>query len=472
MDIRARITRRKAVQIGGLGLLGLTLPEFFQAQSVAGTRAKKPLKQRVKSCIFIFYYGGPSHLDTFDMKPQAPVDIRGEFKPISTSVPGQHISEHLPHTARIMHKVSVVRSMVHSMRAHDSASYQTLTGRVPPVGDQQGFSRRPDLFPCYGSCLSFVRRNRRVLVPHAALPFVMNNKIENAGQTAGFLGRTYQPLSIPGDPETLTYRVALPELGQGLTRERLFHRDALRRSLNSLTEWPASGPSMDVFHERAAELLGSDTVRDALNIQQESDATRAWYGFGEPGQPYIDNSTTPGGPQDGYARNLRGLNLLLARRLVEAGVPFVNVYDYKQQGLNWDTHIDNLRLHKEYLLPPADQSFAALIQDLDQRGLLETTLVVAVGEFGRTPRFNNRAGRDHWPHCYSAVLAGGPIKGGYVHGSSDRMGAYPASDPVTPADLAATIFALFGIPSTTTIHDRVGRPFHVAEGKPVDDLFA
>ena len=472
IGFNARITRRNVVQIGGLGLLGMTLPEFFQAQSVAATRAETPLKQRIKSCIFIFYYGGPSHLDTFDMKPQAPVDVRGEFKPISTSVPGLHISEHLPHTARIMHKLSVVRSMHHRMRAHDSASYQTLTGRVPPVGDQQGFSRRPDLFPCYGSCLGYVRRNLPNLIPHAALPFVMNNNIENAGQTAGFLGRTYQPLLIPGDPETLTYRAALPELGQSLTRQRLFRRDSLRRSLNSLAEWPASTPSMDVFHERAADLLSSNTVRNALKIQQESATTRDWYGFGEPDQPYIDNSTTAGGPQDGYGRNLRGLNLLLARRLVEAGVPFVNVYDYKQQGLNWDTHQDNSRLHKEYLLPPADRSFAALIQDLDQRGLLETTLVVAVGEFGRTPRFNKKAGRDHWPDCYSAVLAGGPIKGGYVYGSSDRLGAYPASDPVTPENLAATIFTLFGIPPTTKIRDLGGRPFHSAEGKPVAGLFA
>ena len=467
------LTRRDALQIGGLGLLGISLPQFLQLRDLsAATPSNATPGKRIQSCIFIFYYGGPSHLDTFDKKPDAPAEVRGEFKSISTSLPGVRISEHLPHTSRVMHKVALIRSMNHEMRFHDSASYQTLTGRVSLAGDTENFGERPDSFPCYGATLSYVRRNERILVPHASLPFVMNNNTPTPGQTAGFLGKTFQPLLLPGDPGTLTYSAALPELLQGLTRDRIHDRELLRRSLAGLAEWPRSAPSMDVYYERAVELLCSSTVRDALDIQQESAATRELYGHGEAGEPYDDDPHSTNGTELAIGRNMRGLNLLMARRLVELGVPFVNVYDYQQQGKNWDTHVDNFGYHKKYLLPSADRALAALIDDLDQRGLLDTTLVVAVGEFGRTPRINKDAGRDHWPNCYTAVLAGGPIKRGYIHGSSDSLGAYPDSDPVTPADLAATIFTLFGISPSTKIYDPLGRPFPISEGKVIDGLLA
>ena len=472
MGHTAQISRRNALQIGSLGLLGLSLPQFLRLRDVkAAIPASDPLPQRIRSCIFIFYYGGPSHTDTFDMKPDAPLEIRGEFKSISTSVPGLRISEHLPRTSRVMHKVAVVRSMHHSMRGHDSASYISLTGREPVVGDNQNFGERPDSFPCYGACLSHSWRDQRVLVPHASLPFVMNNNLQNPGQTAGFLGQHYQPLLIQGDPATLTYNARLPRLSQEMGRERFFQRAALRQALEDNTAWPAHAQSMNVYYERAFDLLGSDVVRDALNVQQESTATREFYGHGPAGQKYDDDPHSQGNVDLAVARNMRGFNLLLARRLVEAGVPFVSVYDYKQQGKNWDTHKDNFRLHRDYLLPPADQAFAALIEDLDRHGLLDTTLVVAVGEFGRTPKINHGAGRDHWPDCYTALLAGGPIKGGYIHGASDRLGAYPDADPVTPADLAATIFTLFGVSPATTVHDLGGRPYPIAAGKPIEALF-
>ena len=463
-----RLSRRNAVQIGGLGLLGLNLPQFFQAQTLqAAATSSVRRKQRIRSCILIFYYGGPSHLDTFDMKPAAPAEVRGEFKPIATSVPGLGISEHLPYTARIMHKVAVIRSMQHAMRGHDSASYQTLTGRVPPVGDNQNFGERSDSFPCYGASLSYLRSNAKQLIPHASLPFVMNNNLQNPGQTGGFLGSRFEPFWIQGDPQTLTYSAGAIRLPEGVTPRRIEGREALLRTLEITSDGSKGTRSMRVFYERAFDLLGSKAVRNAIDVSQESPATRARYGQGAAGQPYDDDPNSPARAEVAIGRNLRGLNLLLARRLVEASVPFINVYDYKQQGKNWDSHAENFDYLKNYLLPPADQAFAALIEDLDERGLLDTTLVVALGEFGRTPKINDQAGRDHWPDCYTALLAGGGIKGGFVYGSSDRIGAYPETAPVTPADLAATIYTLFGIDPASEIHDPAGRPFRVAEGKPV-----
>ena len=468
-----RITRRHALKIGSLGLLGINLLQFLQLRSLlAETQSDQLPKQRIQSCIFIFYYGGPSQLDTFDMKPEAPAEVRGEFQSISTSVPGLQISEHLPYTARVMHKVAVVRSMHHDMRGHDSASYQTLTGRVPPVGDNQNFGERPDSFPCYGSCLTRLRQHLPIAVPHASLPFVMNNNIINPGQTSGFLGPAYQPLLIQGTPENITYNAGSLELVQGVSLERIQGRMHLFRKLNASSQSFAGNVPMNVFSERAFELIVSKGVRDALDINQESVATRERYGFGPAGQPFDDNPKSQANVELAIARNMRGVNLLMARRLVEAGVPFVNVYDYKQQGKNWDTHSKNFVRHKDYLLPAADQAFAALIEDLDQRGLLDTTLVVAMGEFGRTPRINKDAGRDHWPDCYTALLAGGPIRRGYVHGASDKIGAYPDSDPVTPEDLAATIFSLFGVDPHALIHDQGGRPFPIALGQPVHELIA
>ena len=463
------LTRRHLLRVGGSGILGLNLPQWFAVRAAAAETPDTTPHVQIKSCILIFYYGGPSHLDTFDMKPNAPAEIRGEFKSIATSVPGLRIGEHLPCTARIMHKVAVVRSMQHRMHEHDAASFHTLTGRVPEAGD------RPDSFPCYGACLNYVRRTQPFLIPHAALPFVMNNNFRNPGQTAGFLGTEFQPLLIQGDPDTLTYHAGgtlrVLDLPIDVTTGRLERRWDLLRTLDSAGAADRAR-SMRVYQEKAFELLHSAALRDALTIRGETEATRERYGRGPAGQKFIDDSKTPGGPQDGYARNLRGQNLLLARRLVEAGVPFVNVYDYKQQGLNWDSHTKNFELHREHLLPPADQAFAALVEDLDERGLLETTLVVALGEFGRTPKINDKAGRDHWPNCYTALLAGGGIKGGYVHGASDRIGAFPVTNPVAPADLAATILTRFGVDPFTEALDPLGRPFRICQGQPVGELLA
>ena len=464
------VTRRDLLKISGAAGLGAGLVH----RSVRGAAAK-PRPQRIKSCILIFYYGGPSHLDTFDIKPDAPSEVRGEFQPIATSVAGLQIGEHLPRTARIMHKVAVVHGMQHQMRGHDSASYEALTGRVPPVGDTQNFKERPDTFPSYGACLNYFRRNHPSLIPHVSLPFVMNNNFQTPGQTAGFLGTEFQPLLIQGDPATMTYHAGgalkVLDLPAGVSTGRLESRWSLLRVLD---QQPRHGNarSMSLYQEKVFNLLRSGTLREALNLKQESQATRERYGHGPPGQPFDDNSKSPKKAELAIARNLRGWNLLLARRLVEAGVPFINVYDYKQQGKNWDSHSDNFGYLRKHLLPSADQAFAALIEDLDQRGLLETTLVMAVGEFGRTPKINKNAGRDHWPNCYTAVMAGGGIKGGYVCGSSDRLGAYPANSPVRPADLQATMLTLFGIDPAEEARDSLGRPFAICGGKPLESLFS
>jgi uncharacterized protein (DUF1501 family) len=275
----------------------------------------------------------------------------------------------------------------------------------------------------------------------------------------------YDPLQITGDPASVAYSsksLSRPEdLSDGRLKQRLSLAASLESgsALNSLQ----AARNLNTLYDKAIELMQSEAVLKAMRVEEEPQAVRERYGL------YSDRM--PEGVREVHGHQLRGQNLLLARRLVEAGVPFVNVYDFRQQGQNWDSHSDNFGEHKNRLLPPADRAYAALIEDLHERGLLQSTLVVALGEFGRTPKINSTAGRDHWPDCYSMTLAGGGIRGGMVYGSSDRLGAYPESAPVTPADLAATIFWRFGIDPQAHIHDHTGRPYHLADGVPITDLF-
>jgi hypothetical protein len=288
-------------------------------------------------------------------------------------------------------------------------------------------------------------------------------------QGGGFLGQAFDPFRISGDPDKIRYDAEVFRSPPELSQERL----STRRRLLSEFEPRVSSASQarpaadfDSLCSRAYELLQSRALRQALDIEAEDPRTRERYGL------YADHAQGPtNGAEHGYGRNLRGQNLLLARRLVEAGVPFVNVYDFRQQGQNWDSHSDNFSQHRRHLLPPADRALAALVEDLDERGLLESTLVIASGEFGRTPKINPSAGRDHWPDCYSLLIAGGGVAGGSVYGASDKIGAYPSQQPVTPADLAATIYWRFGLDPLTEIHDRTGRPWRLAEGLPIEALF-
>lgn len=445
-----------------LGGLSLGWPVWERIARAGQAPTPKP----IRACIMIFYYGGPSHLDTFDLKPDAPAEVRGEFQPIATSVPGVRVCEHLPLTAKVMHHVAVVRSMHHANRLHDSASIETLTGRLPPQGDQELFSPVPQVFPCYSAALSYLRRDQRLTLAHAALPFLFHNVVDVPCQGGGFLGRAYDPFLVQVGPAARAYHADLLQAAEGASPQR---RATRRNLLESLGMGPDAG--LKHFHDRAHQLLDSEAIRRALDLSREDPRTRARYGFGDPPAQVGEGGGGGNGAELGYARPMRSQNLLLARRLVEAGVTFINVNDFHQQGQNWDAHFKCFNQHKSYLLPQADRGLSALIEDLDARGLLDSTLVVALGEFGRTPRINGEGGRDHWPDCYSIVLAGGGVRGGTLHGASDRFGAYPASDPVTPADLAATIYWRFGYDPKTEVRDALNRPFPLSTGEPIKAIF-
>ncbi len=465
------LDRRQLLQLGG-GYLGLSLAGLWRAQAAAPPVVRAAGPPPIRACILLFLYGGPSHLDTFDLKPDAPAEVRGEFRPTATTVPSLRVCEHLPRLARLMHKVALVRSLHHENRLHDSASIETLTGRPLQGGDRELFAELPQFFPSHGGALSYLWRARRLAVAHAALPFPFHNVVDVPCQGAGFLGAAYNPLWVQVDAGRRSYSGEQLVLPADVPPARLAERRALAAALEQQASAERPGAMQHRrFVERAYQLLESEAIRRALDLSQEDQRTRERYGF------YPEPATTGegggggNGAELGQARQMRGQNLLLARRLVEAGVPFVNVYDFKQQGQNWDAHFRVFNQHRTHLLPAFDQGLSALIEDLNARGLLDSTLVVALGEFGRTPRINGDGGRDHWPDCYTALLAGGGVKGGYVHGASDRLGARPALHPVTPADLAATLFWRFGIDPATEIRDQTGRPYRVADGEPIRELF-
>jgi hypothetical protein len=448
------LSRRRLLQIGGLGTLGLSLTKCFEAESRAAGSNDPAKASKIQSCVVLYYYGGPSHLDTWDMKPTAPKEVRGEFHSIPTNVPGIRVCELMPRAAKIMDKLAVIRSMHHPMRNHNSAAVEALCGRTPLKGDLELLSDDPNSFPCYGAALSRLLPGRQDIPVHVALPHVMYNVVQLPGQNSGFLGASYNPFQVNRDPNSPDFQVDELQLPADLPLARLEDRQALLGLVEQQLRQPerqARTAAMTTFQERAFRILHSDAVRRAFDIGRESVQLR-----------------------DRYGRNTLGQSLLLARRLVEAGVRFINVNDKIANGqlANWDSHENNFSRLKDDLLPPADQAFSAFIEDLDARGILNTTLVVVLAEFGRTPKINRNAGRDHWPDCFSVVLAGGGIQGGAIHGSSDRIGAYPAADPVTPGDLAATLFWRFGLDAKTEFHDLTGRPYRLAEGEPLRRLFS
>ena len=438
-----RLPRRRLLQIGALGGFSLSLASAAESRSVSP----------VKACILVFYYGGPSQFETWDPKPEAPVEIRGEFRPIATSAPGVRISEHLPMTARVMHRMAIIRSMHHPMRNHNSAAVEALCGRTPLGGDLELLADDALAFPCYGAALDYALPGANTSLPAVALPHVMHNVVRLPGQTAGFLGPHYQPYQVQSDPNLPTFSPGELEVPAGFAA-RLEHREALLRSvdaqLNRSERLLERGPPA-VPYERAFSLLRSEPVRTAFRLESEPERIR-----------------------DRYGRNTLGQSLLLARRLVEAGARFITVYDkiHNGQEANWDSHEKVFVRSRDHLLPPADRAFSGLVEDLHSRGLLDSTLVVGLAEFGRTPKVNSSAGRDHWPDCFSIVLAGGGVRGGTVHGASDEFGAYPASDPVTPGDLAATLYWRFGVDPRLEMRDGIGRPYPLAEGAPLRTLFS
>jgi hypothetical protein len=448
------MTRRTLLRIGGLGWLGLSLPDLLRAEAKAvGTPERPHAAGSIRSCILIFYYGGPSHLDTWDMKPDAPREVRGEFQSIASNVPGIRVSEHLPRSARVVDRLAIVRSVHHPMTNHNAAAFATLTGRMPARGDLELLSDNANDPPCLGSTLSHRLPERRGVPTFVALPHVMYNVVQLPGQDAGFLGSAHNPFQVTGDPNAANFRLGELELPGEISLDRLGHRASLLRVVDDSLrrrDSQAQLASRDVYLAKALEITRSSALRRAFHLDEEDPRLR-----------------------DRYGRTKHGQSVLLARRLIEGGVRFVTVYDHQRNGqlANWDAHENVFPRHRDDLLPPADCALAALVDDLSQRGLLDSTLVVAMGEFGRTPKINKTAGRDHWPFCFSAVLAGGGTRGGLIHGASDRLGASPDRDGVTPADLAATLFWRFGIDLAAEIRDRTGRPYRLAEGQPVRALF-
>lgn len=429
------LTRRRLLQAGAAACAGA---------AQARVRAATPQgAKHIRSCVLVFFYGGPSHLDTFDPKPNAPAEVRGEYRTIATRVPGLRVSEHLPRMARVTDRVALVRSLHHPMRNHNSAAAEALTGRTPAGGDQELLADDPRGIPTLGSAVSFALGERASVLPYVALPYTIYNVVQLPGQTPGLLGGAYDRFQVTGNPNAPDFRIAAFDGASELNA-----RAGLLRGLDR-SKLPGAVAQAAVSRDRAVKLLANPDVRRLFDIQKEPERVR-----------------------DRYGRHLLGQSLLLARRLVEGGVNFVTCFDGQTNGqdANWDSHEKLFPRHRQ-LIPPADEALSALIEDLESRGLLETTLVLAVGEFGRTPKVNGSAGRDHWPDCYTAVLSGGGVTGGAVYGSSDKIGAYPATEPATPADLAATIFWRFGIDPATEVRDQTGRPFRLSEGEPIHGVF-
>jgi len=451
------ISRREILRIGGLGFTGLMWSDLLRARAsarqVTGRGRTPGAFGKAKSCILVFNYGGPSHLDIWDLKPDAPREIRGEFQPMVTRVPGMSITEHLPRLARLANRYAVIRSVTHRDNDHAIGTYLALTGYSHPRNDILGIEppASPTDLPSLGAVSSKLRPADKSMFSYVTLGDLRHlGHNDSMGQNAGCLGRAYDPYVVPfvrpmtGPLDLSGVTSVMAEVdGRRLEgRRQLLDRvSAATQALEATVETR----NLDGCARRAFELLASPASREAFNLTREPRTIRDFYG------------PTP------FAQNC-----LLARRLVEAGVPFVTLYSAGNR--DWDTHGDNFRLLKNTLLPPMDRGLAALLEDLDGRGLLDETLVVWMGDMGRTPRINNGAGRDHWSFCYSIVMAGGGIRGGQVYGSSDRGAAYPSSNPVSPADIAATIFHSLGIDPRTHISDQQGRPLVVGSGSPIQAL--
>jgi hypothetical protein len=405
---------------------------------------------KARSVILIFNCGAPSHLDLWDPKPDAPAEVRGPFKPIATSAPGLRVSELLPRLARQAHHFAVVRTLHHTHTQHNSGMYWSIVGRPYRIDNTLINPSRAD-YPSFGTLVGWLARQEghgTVLPPYVITPFPHCDSFAyiTPGQFGSCLGARFDPFVLNADPGAAGFSVQSLGLPADVPAARLARRrsllDRLGRQDNPATR------DHGVNHDRACALVGADTVRRAFDLSREPRALR-----------------------DRYGRHSWGQSHLLARRLVEAGVRFVTTVN--GPSIVWDTHADNFNRLKKRLVPPMEQAFAALLDDLDQRGMLDSTLVVWMGDFGRTPLINKTAGRDHWPQCYSVVLAGGGIRGGAVVGASDSTGAVPRTFPVAPADLHATVFTALGYdPHRVTYLSPEGRPFPLSEGTPIRQLLS
>ncbi len=462
------IHRRDAMlQLGSAACGVLSLPQLM-AMEQSGAVGKPP----AKSCIFLFMWGGQPQQDMWDVKPNAPDGIRSPFLPIQTTVPGMLLGDQLPQVARQADKLSIIRSLTHSATDHGVSVYHTLTGRamLPPRTFPANARQRSD-FPSIGSMFSHLGEKSSLPASFSIPRAVAHDGVFYSGTHAGFLGSQHDPVELgqvfnhvetgpradpPKIPLTLPHDVSIARL-----QARRGLRDLLEAE-DRVLQKTAGARALDSAFESAYQLLHSTTVRDALNLELESSVTR-----------------------DRYGRNEYGESFLTARRLVEAGVrlvtvnwmfitPAAKVYNV------WDAHggLHDLEhgqtgygmLKANYCLPAFDQAFSALLEDLTQRGLLDETLVACAGEFGRTPKINGNNGRDHWPFCYSAVLAGGGIQGGSIYGASDNQAAYVKDNAVTPGDYLATVCQACGLDPSREVHDLEGRPFKICDGEPISKI--
>ena len=469
------LTRRQMLQIGGAGLFGLSLPKVLAAEAAAAAFTDKPFaRARAKSVMFLFLFGGPSQLETFDLKPEAPSTLRGPYKPIASRTPDLLLCEHLPRIAKITDKLCVIRTVNHPHNDHNACHYlQTGHKWTRGAADGQDVNARDTDWPAMGSVVEYLSRqsdgaNARGLPDYVYLPNRLGHLqgYDRTGQYAGWLGTAYNALATDirkrdGTDNPYYRDCADAELHFGIkglaspqeiSLDRLNQRrglmdqfDDARRALDQTDIYS----NYDRIRQRALSLVTSEKIRTAFDITREPAALR-----------------------DRYGRHLFGQSCLMGRRMVEAGSRFVTVAWDAPDGYGWDSHTTCRDLER-HLLPGFDQAFSALITDLAERGLLDQTLVVAVGEMGRTPKPDTAAwGRGHWSHCFPCVLAGAGVRGGIVYGTSDAHGAYPKEHPVSPEDLGATIYSALGIDPGLQLPDRLGRPIPILErGRPLTALF-
>ncbi len=469
-----QVARRPLIQAAGAGLLGLTLPGLLGAEAAAA-QLPSTGSRRARSVIFLFLFGGPSQLETFDLKPDAPSSVRGPFHPIPCRTDGLLVSESLPRLAALSHRYCIIRTMTHDFNDHSGGGHYIQTGHRWHVPIGGGFSPTPRDWPSVGSVLSYAGERGLTPMPrdvpgYAVLPNSLGHLQEagqypRPGEHAGWLGRAYNPFttavqkrSLTDNPywrdcadAELTFQTQQQSSTDEIRLDRLNRRRRLLDRFDDLRGRIENSPTVAAqagFRRRALDLVCSSRTRDALDIGCELPATR-----------------------DRYGRHLFGQSCLMARRLVEAGTRFVTVHYDCCDGYSWDSHVHSDDV-KQRLMPTTDQAVAALIEDLHDRGLLDETLVVMLGEMGRTPRANGRWGRDHWSTLFPALLAGGGVRGGTCHGTSDAEAAYPVEGAVTPEDLAATLYHSLGLPPDLAVPDLEGRPTRLIDGgRPLTGIF-
>jgi hypothetical protein len=452
---RGGVPRRAFLRLGAVGAaacaVGRSSPAFAAPAAGFG---------RARRCILVFLNGGPSQLDTWDMKPAAPAEIRGELRPIASSVPGVHVSELYPRTAAQLHRLKLVRSVTHTASVHTTGVYTMLTGTLHPTPKVDQTRATPADAPHLGSIVARHRGWEDGQPPFVTLPMLFRAPPVDGiwpGQTAGFLGRNYDPLVVLGDKQSTRFTLPEVELPATLTAERLEDRRALLARLDAAARKFEEAPlaaQKDLLWQQAYSLLSGSQLAEAVKVSAEPAATRERYG-----------------------PHLFGQGLLLARRLAEAGVPLVTVYwiDPTPAGPGGGEYDSHGRIYwhlRQRLAEPTDRGLSALVSDLWERGLHDDTLLVVMSEFGRSPRINADAGRDHWPEVQSILLGGAGISPGAVFGASDRHAAFPAADPITPMDLGQSLLHLLGVPADFELHDSQGRPIRASQGRVNERLIS